>query len=124
MKVIAFGGETPVSRKTSMENQVTHQMSRFICSFCFTGISCNENRCRTQTEIFNVTHGTMNMKLRNKRRRETNILYISCRLYEAWTVVREEEDRFEGSEMRYLQLQTGAELSDGMKNKSRRKAFI
>jgi hypothetical protein len=66
----------------------------------------------------------MNMKLRNKRRRETNILYISCRLYEAWTVVREEEDRFEGSEMRYLQLQTGAELSDGMKNKSRRKAFI
>jgi hypothetical protein len=38
--------------------------------------------------------------------------------------VREEENRFEGSEMRYLQLQTGAELSDGRKNTSRREALI
>jgi hypothetical protein len=35
-----------------------------------------------------------------------------------------EENRYEDSEKRYLQLQTGAELSDGRKNKPRRKMFI
>jgi hypothetical protein len=38
--------------------------------------------------------------------------------------VRDEENRFEELEMRYLQLEIGAELSYGRKNKSRTKTFI